>query len=187
MTIKHTSRTGKIYYLHSGPKKGGGVQHFFSTKSTGNLAACLPEGFEIYESVMGQVFLRRVQPKLIQEDEVDFIVNLLKNPRARCLYKVEIHHDILTIHESEAKSGLEVRFGLPLSRIEPESLAERFAYYQPVLRFILVDPERRHFAPERFCYLGSVDDWISIGPAESIQVLASKYLKHLGRDSFYKL
>jgi hypothetical protein len=30
MPIIHTSRTGKQYYLHTGPKRGGGVQHFFS-------------------------------------------------------------------------------------------------------------------------------------------------------------
>lgn len=50
MAVTHASRTGKTYFLHSGPKHDGGVQHFFSTKSTGNLADRLPEGFEIYEA-----------------------------------------------------------------------------------------------------------------------------------------
>ena len=38
MPVTYHSRTGKIYYLHSGPKRGGGVQHFFSTKADGRLA-----------------------------------------------------------------------------------------------------------------------------------------------------
>lgn len=59
MAITHTSRTGKNYYLHTGPKRGGGVQFSFSTKSDGNLADRLPDGFEVYESVNGQVYLRR--------------------------------------------------------------------------------------------------------------------------------
>src|SRR2546427_12391491 len=68
-SVTHTSRTGKTYYLHTGPKRGGGIQHFFSTKSAGKLAERLPEGFEIYDRVNGQVFLRRQQTKLIGDDE----------------------------------------------------------------------------------------------------------------------
>lgn len=76
---------------------------------------------------------------------------------------------------------------MPFSKREHEAIAERFAHYQPVLRFILVDAERRLFAPERFCFRGSVDDWISIGRAESMEELALKYLKHFGRESMDEL
>ena len=51
----------------------------------------------------------------------------------------------------------------------------------------IVDTEQRLFAPERFCFRGSVDDWISIGPPEPIGKLAAKYLKHLGQESIYEL
>ena len=33
----------------------------------------------------------------------------------------------------------------------------------------------------------TVDDWISVGPAESIDKIAAKYLKHLGRSSLFEL
>ena len=69
MPITHTSRTGKTWHLHSGPKRGGGVQYFFATKPGGSLASHLPDGFEIYESVNGQVFLRRIEPRLIRVEE----------------------------------------------------------------------------------------------------------------------
>jgi hypothetical protein len=62
-----------------------------------------------------------------------------------------------------------------------------FAHYQPILRFLLIDPERRLFVPERYCFRGSVDDWISIGPPDTIRKLAARYLKHLGQDSFFEL
>ena len=64
MPIVHKSRTGKTYYLHTGQKRGGGAQYFLSTKSSGTLAEILPAGFEIYETVNGQAYLRRQQPKL---------------------------------------------------------------------------------------------------------------------------
>jgi hypothetical protein len=47
--------------------------------------------------------------------------------------------------------------------------------------------QRRLFAPERYCFRGSVEDWISIGPPDSVAKLAAKHLKHLGQDSFYEL
>ena len=43
--------------------------------------------------------------------------------------------------------------------------------------FILTDADRRLFALERYCFRGSVDDWIAIGPVEQIDKLAVKYLK----------
>jgi len=64
MAVTQMSRQGKNYYLHTGPKRGGGVQYFFSTKSKGSLAERVPDGFEVYESIRGQVFLRRIQVKL---------------------------------------------------------------------------------------------------------------------------
>jgi hypothetical protein len=95
MTITHTSRTGKIYYLHTGPKRGGGIQYFVSTQSTGPLADCLPEGFEVHETVNGQVFLRRKQPKLIQDEEAACIEGRLSAQRGSRLYKVEVRGDTL--------------------------------------------------------------------------------------------
>lgn len=187
MTITHTSRTGKTYYLHTGPKRGGGVQHFFSTQSAGSLAEHLPEGFEIHESVNGQVFLRRKQPRLIQDEEIACIESGLPKQRGSHRYKVEIRGNTLTIFESvDNFGGLKPIFPWIDAKKEAE-LRERSAHYQGVVRFVLVDREKRLFAPARFCFRGSVDDWIPIGPPEPVNPLAEKYLKHLGRDSIYEL
>ncbi|MCX6031107.1 MAG: hypothetical protein NT169_17640 [Chloroflexi bacterium] len=40
---------------------------------------------------------------------------------------------------------------------------DRYAQFSPVLRFILNNEARRTFRAERWCYLGSIDDWIEIG------------------------
>ena len=190
MAIQHTSRTGKTYYLHTGPKRGGGIQYFFSTRPTGSLAAQLPNGFEIYESVHGQVFLRRTQPRLLSDEETTCIERGVATRRGNNHYKVEVRGDTLTVFESAdhvgALSGLFGRFP-PRDRQKQEELRERFASYQAVMRFILVDREQRLFAPERYCFRGSVDDWISIGPPELLEKLAARYLKHLGQDSMFEL
>ena len=187
MPIIHRSRTGKTYYLHTGPKRGGGVQHFFSTKPEGSLAERVPEGFEIHETVNGQVYLRREQPKLIREEELESLRRRLTALRAGHRYKVEVRGDTVTVHESGSDLGFLCEVAPHLSSPERDRISERFAHYQPILRFILADAERRLFAPERYCFRGSVDDWIPIGPPEKLEKLAAKYLKHLGQDSFYEL
>jgi hypothetical protein len=187
MPVIHQSRTGKTYYLHAGSKRGGGIQHYFSTKPHGTLAASVPDGFEIYETVNGQVYLRRAQPKLILEEELEALRRRLQTPLAGHRYEVEVRGNTITVHESESDFGFLGEFMPHLAPWERERIAERFAHYQPVLRFILADAEHRRFAPERYCFRGSVDDWISIGPPDTLEKLAALYLKHLGQDSFYDL
>ena len=169
MAVSHLSRAGKTYYLNTGPKRGGGVQYFFSTKSNGKLVESVPEGFEVYENVGGQVFLRRRKPRLIRDHEHDYILRGIEAYRRGRGYRTEVRDKTLTIHQSDRGSDV------------------RWAHYQAVFRFILVDPEQRLFAPERYCFRGSVDNWISVGPEESIEKLASEYLKHLGQDSMFDL
>ncbi len=57
----------------------------------------------------------------------------------------------------------------------------------PVMRFVLQDEVRRVFSPERYCFRGSVDDWICIGEPDQLGRLTSRFLKHLGIDSLYDL
>jgi len=187
MPVTYHSRTGKIYYLHSGPKRGGGVQHFFSTKPDGTLADRVPDGFEIYETVNGQVYLRRAQPKLIFDEELAQLRQRLAKPRPGFRYKMEARGNVITIHEGESRLS-ELMGRMPSWALPPdEAFEERFATYQAVLRFTLVDAERRLFAPERYCFRGSVDDWITLGPPGTLAKLANRYMTHLGKDSFFEL
>jgi hypothetical protein len=187
MPFTYSSRTGKTYYLHTGPKRGSGVQHYFSTKLKGALAEKIPDGFEVYESVNGQVYLRRQEPRLIKEDELQCIQERIGQPRGKHRYKAEVRGAVITVHESSQDLSAFAQFGLIRLPAAIEAMNEQFAHYQPVLRFVLIDAERRLFAPERFCFRGSVDDWIPIGAPDTLQKHAAKYLKHLGQDSFYEL
>ena len=59
--------------------------------------------------------------------------------------------------------------------------------YSPMMRFVLTDNEKRKFVAERYCFLGSIDDWIYISGPDKLENVIKKYLKHLGKDSFYEL
>ena len=130
--------------------------------------------------------MRRKLPKLIRDNERDCITRIVNETRAGHRYKTEVRGKALTIHESSSGIPALERLAL-MSQRHLEAVEDRLAHYQPVFRFVLVDPNRRLFAPERYCFRGSVEDWISVGPVESIKNLAAKYLKHLGKDSMFEL
>jgi hypothetical protein len=56
-----------------------------------------------------------------------------------------------------------------------------------VLRFILLDAEKRTFRVMRMCYLGSIDDWIHVGPIGPVDQLARQLIPKLGTDAFFEL
>ena len=90
MSLAYTSRRGDTYYLHVGAKKGGGVQHYFSKSAKGNMADAVPEGFEIYETVNGQVYLRRKKPRLILESEVAAVQQVMNKRAGDWRHKLEV-------------------------------------------------------------------------------------------------
>jgi hypothetical protein len=189
MSIQHTTRTGKTYYLHVGQGKSGKPNYFFSTDPEGPLLSSVPEGFEIYENVGGQVFLRRKQPKLIIDEELALVKEAIKRHAEEWLYRVEVKKTAIIIYEApDNTAGLE-SIALPwISKAAMKQSAIQNATYMAVMRFLLADPEKRLFLAERFCFRGSVEDWINIGgPAQKLSVVLKKFIKHLGNESIFEL
>jgi hypothetical protein len=56
-----------------------------------------------------------------------------------------------------------------------------------VLRFTLADQAKRTFYAERWCYLGSIDDWVDIGAAGQLSSLVKQTVPKLGSDAFFEL
>jgi hypothetical protein len=188
MPFSYTTRRGKTYYLHTGPKRGGGTQHYVSTDPKGPLAETIPEGFEIYETPNGQVYLRKIKPARIQPDELAVVEGeLQKRQSHKHRYLGEISDGKIIIYEGDTRIDalreINVRFSAPAL----EEYAAHNADFVPVMRFVLQDDPQRLFEPQRFCFRGSVEDWISIGRPDQLKRLAATFLKHLGKDSFYEL
>ena len=70
MPVTHTNRKGHTYYLHSGPKRGGGIQCYFSRKKDGPLPDAIPNGYGIHEHPDGMVYLRSKAEQLVTDDEI---------------------------------------------------------------------------------------------------------------------
>jgi hypothetical protein len=187
MSVEYTSRSGKLYYLHIGKTKKGNDKYFFSSKQNGNLAQSIPKGYEIYENVNAQVFLKRVQAKIILDEELRIIKEELQKQTKPHQYKYETKKNIITVYEinQDIKGLTDVFPFADKSKIEKHFLEN--ATYSPIMRFILVDKEKRLFTTERFCFMGRIDDWIYIGGPSPLGKQAQKFIRHLGKESFFEL
>jgi hypothetical protein len=188
MSIQHTTRTGKTYYLHAGKGKSGKPNYFFSPEPEGPLVNSVPQGFEIYENIGGQVFLRRKQPKLITDEELAMVQEARKRDAEEWRYRVEVKKTAVINHEAPDNTARLEGLALPwISKATIKETVIQNASYIAVVRFVLADPQKRLFLAERFCFRG-VDDWIDIGgPAQKLSSALKKFIKHLGKESIFEL
>jgi hypothetical protein len=191
MPIQYLNRKGDTYFLHESKTKTGKPKWFFSKKNDGNLSKSVPAGFEIYENHNAQVFLRITVPMLVTKKEIETVeqgVRMWANLR---YYVVEAKSESITVFIANQQGGLleetvVSRFGIT----DPEKLytaMQGFLTYLPMMRFSLVDEKRRRFAVERWCFLGSIDDWFPLKGSGDLAAIVKKFAPHLGEESFYEL
>jgi hypothetical protein len=162
--IRHVNRRGEAYYLLVGKTKTGKPKYYVSKRPQGTPAEKMPEGYEFHES-----------------------------PADQALFFVEVEDDSLVVYwpdrDPDVSSEL-VGFLLGGSQECVDSMKDwaiKNMHFTPLLRFTLMDEERRLFTVERWCFLGSIDDWIHLdGPAPLAKSL-KKYVPHLGQESLYEL
>lgn len=190
MTVTHTNRKGKTYYLHQGTTKTGKPKYFFALRDEGDLVASIPPGYEIYENPNGQVFLRKVRPQLITDEEVATVEAGMQKYCRLENYIVDVKKDTILIYTPDQDVDLlaetfEIFPGVQIERAK--TALQSVLSYSPMLQFVLVDKEKRLFEARRYCFLGSIDDWISISGAEPLSELVKTYVQHLGEESYYDL
>ena len=190
MPVTYINRKGTTYYLCKGITKTGKPRYFFAREPKGEAIDAIPEGYQIEESVNGIVSLVKDRPKLIAPEETAVVEAALKRHPKGGNYRLGVKHNQIVVYE---RLGPDVKnlnailgiFG-PLDQRAREYL-DHSAQYTPVMRFILDDPEKRDYHAERWCYRGSIDDWIYAGQSGKIETLARKLIPTLGTDDFYEL
>jgi hypothetical protein len=110
----------------------------------------------------------------------------------RSRYRVNVRPKRIEIYEAVGPDAKTLVAGLssllPIFPGEASRLSaqlESQAQFTPVLRFTLIDAERRTFKAERMCYLGSIDDFINIGYG-LLEPMASDIIATLGTEEFFE-
>jgi hypothetical protein len=199
MAVEHTNRKGTTFYLHQGVTSKGNPKFYFSKKKNGNLVEEIPAGFEIHEKPdSAQVYLRKARPSRITNHEREFTLREARRVVESGSLLVDVESDSLIVYYAEPTAPLPseprlskkmlAQLGLPEEFFNEQSPSlEKFADYQKLLRFTLIDEDERLFSVERWCFRGSIDDWLPLESASPLAKAVSKYCRHLGQESFFEL
>ena len=191
MPIQYVNRKGQTYYLHQKATKTRRINYFFSMKKADNLVDEIPVGYEIYENPNARVFLRKITPQIIKDSEKSIVENGIKKYSDLKFYAVDVKSDTIRIFtpDQDIDGLIDIITNGSILPVRPnfEKVLSDVATYSPSMQFVLIDQEKRIFITKRFCYLGSIDDWIEIGEPSKLENLVKKYVRHLGKDSYFEL
>ncbi len=189
MPVTYTNRKGRLYYLCQGITRTGKPRYYFALEPKETLVDEIPSGYQVQESVNGIVSLIRMQPNLLSAEDVTAVEAILQaHPQAK-RYRVSIQSKQITIYEQVGPDLAELAagFGRAFDSDTIERMQNRYAQFQPIMRFLLTDNVRHLFTAQRMCFRGSIDDWINIGYDQPIPNLAARLISTLGSDEFYEL
>lgn len=192
MVVTYVNRKDKTYYLHQGTTKTGKPKYTFSQSREGDLVDAIPEGYEIYENPRGQVFLSKIKPQIITDEEIATVKAGMEKYCDLKHFIIDVKKGIIFVHTANQDIQELVAMLAPFSqgaadKARMQKLLEKELNYSAELRFVLIDQPTRTFQTERYCYLGAIDDWIPIGKLDQLPALVKAYVKHLGKESFFEL
>jgi hypothetical protein len=126
VSITHTNAKGQTFSLYQGTTKTGKPKYYFAMQSEGRLATTIPAGYAIYENPNAQVFLRRIPPKIITDEERQMVEEGMRTYATVKDYKVDIRGNAILIYtaiqEIDALADLFIR---PYRRLMPSRIYSR--------------------------------------------------------------
>ncbi|MBI2826465.1 MAG: hypothetical protein HYX69_17445 [Planctomycetia bacterium] len=138
------------------------------------------------------VSIRKVRPSRIQAFERELLTRLA-NEVASAPVLVDLEIDSLVVYAADANPDASIQAMkrlLGVSSGDEQQHREwivRNSRYSPAFRFTLSDEDERLYSVARWCYLGSVDDWVFLQGSSSLETLARTYLPHAGKESYFDL
>ena len=133
--------------------------------------------------------MRKIPKKIILDEEKDIVESGMKKYSSLEKYKIDVKKNIIQIYtpNQDVIDLDNLLKKLSSSRTVPKQMLNLGISYSPEIQFILIDKKSRIFETQRYCFLGKIDDWIDIGSPDSLDALVKKYIKHLGKESFFDL
>jgi hypothetical protein len=193
MAFEYVNRKGDTYFLHAGTTRTGNPRYWLSRKSGDSVIDAVPPGYEVYEKPENdQVLLRKAKPSRITAAERELLVNAVRRDAGLEHCRVDIEGDNLviytpTLEEKEADRLLDLFQVTAFRKADSKDWLLKRSDLCKMMRFTLADPEARLFELERWCFRGAIDNWFFLDGPKPLADLARRYVKHLGKESFFEL
>jgi hypothetical protein len=136
------------------------------------------------------VFLRKIPPQIITPEEMEIVVSGIKKYAKLDYFIVDVKGKNIIVYTCDQNVDTlgeiaSSSYGADSSRVR--NAIARSLSYTPMMQLVLEDVKTREFVVERWCFRGSVDDWIPLTDSLNLKELVRKYASHLGKESFYDL
>lgn len=196
MALEFKNRKGDSFYIKSRKTKKGNPAFFLTKKKDDKCLDIMPNGYEVFEKYdTGVLYVRKKKKSTFTKEEIALVEKELRSNKSLADYKLDVHGEEIKIYISEAGGGgggssqlLKMLGGLGMSENKLKNTYEFLKKYEEQMRIISSgDKESRLFQISRYCYRGSIDDWIPIGLDHDFEALIRKFLPHLGKESYYDL
>ena len=204
----HRNRHGEAYTIHAHPGTSGRSPRYVMRKTEHGGLAKLPSGYEVRETIHGQVSIRRkrkpawikAEERLIREAvkrhhaagyalQIDGSTGtIFASAQDRATFTAHIDDEFAEGFESALAEKLPGRFTAEMREMFRErrqaAKGKRRKYY-PLIRFVLHDKKSRLFRIERVCLTGE-SGWLRL---EILPLPAAlmKYVSRLGTDDLFEL
>jgi uncharacterized protein (DUF488 family) len=185
MALTFKNLLGEPYYVKEKATKTGKTTYFLTKKLDEACLNKLPIEYEVFEKYDTRLlYIRKAQPTQFSKEEIKVIEKELKKNKAITDFKLDCHGNEIKIYVAEDNESSELS---ALMRLLGGGIMN-FKNYEERMK-IKIDGvnENKSYEFMRYCFRGSVDDWIPIGRGANLQKLAQMILIHLGEDSYYEL
>lgn len=187
MSVQYTNRKGKIYFLHEGITKKGNLKYTLS-QSKGGALNIIPEGYEIYENPNAQVFLRRIQPKLIKKAEEILVKEKLIKLIEQKYCKLTIEKKTITIYlaDQDVEKIREIWKNTPRAQKEGvEVLIDQEITYSPVIQLVLQSQKERLFVVKIVDYEEGNRMWEIVNTPDRLEYLVPIIIEEIDIETYY--
>ena len=197
VAYEHRNRRGDVYLLQAGKTAKGNPRYYFGRRLSGAPVEEVPAGYEVFESPeRSQVYLRKKRGTRIAPIEREIVTEGIRKLSNADHFLVDVEEDCLVVYLPtrslhqvndmvRALAGPDA-LQVPRFRAARDQFV-RESQHQKMMRFELLDEERRLYLVSRWCFLGSIDGWVQLAGPASLSDLVEAYAEHLGEESFFEL
>jgi len=194
MAKEFKNTRGKIYYIKSRMTKKGNTTYFMTVKLDKDCLNSVPEGYQVFEKYdMQTLYVRKKIASKFSKEDIAFIEKELKSNTDIESYKLDVHGEEIKIYIVEKEAGRDSFIensiaSFSFDKVKATLFKSVLLRYEERLKIqVKGKKEDKEFLVLRYCYRGSVDDWIVIDAGENLQELAKRTIVHLGKESYFEL
>lgn len=187
------NRKGVSFYIKSKKTKKGNTTYYMTKKLDAECLDAEPDGYEVFEKPdTKMLFIRRRKPNKFGLKGISTIKKALENNKNIADFQLDVVGGLVKVYTADLEDESSNVFGgglqdLLFSQNRMTNLRKAFQRFEERMRIKFVEKKGvKEYLVYRYCYRGSVDDWIIIDAGDDLTQLANDNLKLIGTEEYFE-